>query len=166
MMQARETEMTTRAPSEEHTDRRPIARLRRVAAALARLEQPHPADSSWLVAAVGRYQAAQASGVVLDLGAAMGLGAPGRRSWWADERRNRRDELLRELRLRHLPTLSAGQAATVILRLAATVETGGLRAAEGDDQLQLVAEALSTGQPIPAARQLKRLLEVDMNEGS
>ena len=153
-------------PGEEHSDRRPIARLRRIAAALSRLEHPHPADSSWLVAAVGRYQAAQASGVGMDLGAAMGLGAPGRRSWWSDERRNRRDELLRELRTRHLSDLSAGRAATVILRLAAVVEAGGLQAAEGDDQLQLVAEALSTGQPIPAARQLKRLLEVDMNGAS
>ena len=151
------------APAEEHSDCRPIARLRRVVDALAQLGPPHPADAAWFVAAAKRYQAAQTSGVALDLGQAMGLGAPGRRSWWADECRARRDELLRKLHTGHLSHLSPGQAATAIRRLAAVVEAGGMQAVKGDDRLQLVAEALSTGQPIPAARQLKRLLKVDIS---
>lgn len=59
---------------EEPADLRPIARLRRVVEALARLGPPDPADAAWFVAAARRYQAAQTSGVALDLGQAMGLG--------------------------------------------------------------------------------------------
>lgn len=87
-----------------------ITNLRAIAADL--VERAHPL-APWFAAALAEYEASAPHG--LELGEAFGLAlAPGAVPWWALERRQQRDELLREITCRHFPTLSTRAAAAEI----------------------------------------------------
>lgn len=144
-------------------DHHPIAKLRRVVAALERLQTPAVEDAAWLVGAVQRYEAARRSGIELDMDAALGLGQPGRTGWWSDELRERRDRLLQDLHRRCFSDLSPGRAAAAIVRLARIAEADvSDRRDSADPAYALISRAMMTGQTIPAQRQLKRILQVDI----
>ena len=147
--------------AEEDADRRPIARLRRLVAALAIFDTPHPADAGWFIACCKRYEAACRAGLSIDLDAALGLTGAGRQTWWNEELRRRRDTLLRELHTRHFADLTAGQAAGIIARLAQEVQQAGIPALRRVTIMHgLIAEAIMTGQTIPGPKQLTRILDI------
>jgi hypothetical protein len=81
-----------------------ISRLRAIAADL--VERQHEL-APWFAAALGEYESGARFGV--ELGEAFGLGL-----WWQIERRQRRDELLREIAAQHFPALKARAAAEEI----------------------------------------------------
>ena len=147
----------------EPFDLRPIARLRRLAAALDGGRRPVPEDRAWFLAGVRRYEAACTASVAIGLEQALGLGRHGARGWWSEEARERRDRLLVELRATHFPDLGDTAAAAAIERLARRVAAmpGSARSkmtGSGDPKAEMMAAVLLTGQAVPGAKHLKRIL--------
>jgi len=96
------------------TDASAIAVLRRITAVVETHAQP--ADAVLFVNAVRRFEAGAADGVTLD--AALGLAArQSQRGWWTIEARQRRDLMLRALRVTHFPTMNVKAAARALVDL-------------------------------------------------
>jgi len=131
-----------------------IARLRRLAAALARTP-----DAAWFAEAFARYEAEAQDGMTLDR--ALGLvPPPGGEPWWDAERRTRRDAAIRTVREQCFADLgltrAAQQIATRGRRLQATRwDREGRLPAPGDD---LLIAALATGAPFPGARRIRDII--------
>lgn len=140
-------------------DGRPIARLRRLATALAGSQTVSPEDAAWFVGAVTKYEAANWAGLHMRLDATLGLGAPGHVTWRRAELRDKRDRLLRNLRRQYFRDLGPWQAAESVALLVRRFEASQLQPdrVKQDAALEAVAEILLLGQAVPGPRQLARL---------
>ena len=137
----------------------PIARLRRIAAALERGEAASPADAAWFASAVRRYEAEAAVG--LDLGRALGLvPPPGGDGWWTLVARRKRNEPIRAMRQQHFADMSIPEAARAIATAGLWYKTTRFHQEQltSDPKKMLLATALETGRPFPGRRQIETIL--------
>ena len=88
-------------------------RLARIAAAIKASELPSATDRAWLAESLEQYFAAAGQGVSLETAFGLTPG-PGGVTWWAAERRDRRDALLRGVHGYHFADLTAPEAARAI----------------------------------------------------
>ena len=94
----------------------PIARLRRIAAALEGGRLPEACDRAWFCTAVREYETAAPAGGTFDRAAGLTPNR-GRAPWWVEEARQRRDAAIRQMRDRLFPDLRRSEAAQQIARL-------------------------------------------------
>jgi len=146
--------------SEELTDLRPIARLRRLVAAIEAARPLMPEDRAWLLTGIRRYQASCLAKGGISLEHALGLGRQGAHAWWNTEARGQRDRLLLNLRAAHFAHLGNAEAASAVASLAARASARAGRPAPGpaDGASAMMAAVLATGQGIPGPRHLRRIL--------
>jgi len=134
----------------------PIACVRELLATLERGEALTEPIRSRLIAALRRVEREGASGLSLD--AALGLSP----SAWRQDKRRRRDELIRIAYDRYLGKLSIREAAKRIARLGHELQTGRMRVAASDtadDFTGILRKALRAGVAFPAsARQVENIL--------
>lgn len=142
------------------TDLRPIARFRRLVAAVRANRAAAPEDRAWFLTAVSRYESACLADGAVSLEQALGLGRRGSHAWWHSEARDQRDRLLIELRAKHFAKLGNAEAASAIVSLAsrASARAGRLAPGPADGAPAMMAAVLATGQGMPGPRQLRRIL--------
>ena len=88
-----------------------VEKLRRIAAALEAGRAPDPGDGAWLATRLRKYLDGAERGMsTLDLAFDLGAGLGGV-TWVEEERRDRRDRLLRDMAARHFPRQEPGPAA-------------------------------------------------------
>ena len=138
----------------------PIARLRRIRAALAAGSLVPAEDAAWLAEALARYEAEAPAGT--DLDRALGLVQRGGRAWWEADAIARRDAALRELRVRFYPEAPAREAARLIARDATRYAASGWRQDRGqvvqDERRRLLGEVLAPGAVLPSERRMRAIL--------
>ena len=146
-------------PAERRTGTpdQPLAAVRRLRAAADHLERSGNRELVEIAAAVRRYEREAPLGLSLD--DALGLSARGGAGpWWQQERRARRDAMLRDLHRAYFADLGLEQAAAEIAALASVRQSATTPAR--DERDRLVDEALRTGIKIPAPQRLVEVLGI------
>jgi len=120
--------------------------------ALERGEVPRHPVRERLVAAINRMEREGGDGLTLD--AALGLS----RASWNQERRRRRDQILRDMRAQFLPDLSLPKAAAHIIGTVRALQCGRLRS-EGDGVAKCLREEMARGVSFPTSdRAVEKIL--------
>jgi hypothetical protein len=131
----------------------PIDCLRELAAALERGEAPPVAVGDRIVAAIRRVEE-QADDESMTLDAAFGVSP----SEWKQERRHRRNAIIRQARDHYLNGVSLREAGKRIAALGRELQSGRMRSTSGGLP-ELLREALGLGIPFPTSgRQVQNIL--------
>jgi hypothetical protein len=130
----------------------PIDTLRALAASLERGEAPPAVVRDRIIAAIRRVEEQGTDGLTID--AALGLSP----SQWKQERRRRRNAILRQARDCYLPDLSLREAGKRIAALGRELQSGRMRSTPGGLP-ELLRDALGSGIPFPTSgRQVQNIL--------